>query len=102
MGLNGRQKNKLKELGCTASHLEAMRQAIHFNKTNSRCAPFLFLYLPSSSFLFLPVSSFMSLPFFLYLPLPSFVSLPSFLFSLPSSSFNCLHLPSFNLFFLYV
>lgn len=39
LGLVGRGgKNKLKEIGCTSSHLEAMRQAIHFNKTSSKYA----------------------------------------------------------------
>lgn len=36
LGLVGRGgKNKLKEIGCTSSHLEAMRQAIYNNRTNS-------------------------------------------------------------------
>eukprot|EP01031_Cornospumella_fuschlensis_P044144 gene44144-53967_t len=35
-GLVGRVKgNRLKEIGCTSSHLEAMRQAIFFNRTAS-------------------------------------------------------------------
>jgi GR25 family glycosyltransferase involved in LPS biosynthesis len=39
LGLVGRGgKNKLKEVGCTSSHLEAMRQAIYDNSTNSRYA----------------------------------------------------------------
>lgn len=39
VGLYGRsKKNKLKEIGCTSSHLEAMRQAIYENKTTSRYA----------------------------------------------------------------
>lgn len=36
LGLVGRGgKNKLKEIGCTSSHLEAMRQAIYYNRTDS-------------------------------------------------------------------
>jgi GR25 family glycosyltransferase involved in LPS biosynthesis len=39
LGLVGRGgKNKLKEIGCTSSHLEAMRQAIYHNKTASKYA----------------------------------------------------------------
>lgn len=39
LGLVGRGgKNKLKEIGCTSSHLEAMRHAIHHNKTASKYA----------------------------------------------------------------
>ena len=39
LGLVGRGgKNKLKEIGCTSSHLEAMRRAIYFNRSSSRYA----------------------------------------------------------------
>lgn len=39
VGLVGRGKtNRLKELGCTISHLEAMRQAIYHNRSSSRYA----------------------------------------------------------------
>lgn len=39
VGLLGRPKhNKLKEVGCTSSHLEAMRLAIFHNRTNSKYA----------------------------------------------------------------
>ena len=38
-GLVGRSNtNKLKEIGCTSSHLEAMRQAIYNNRSSSRYA----------------------------------------------------------------
>ena len=38
-GLVGRgNKNKLKEIGCTSSHLEAIRQAVYFNRSSSRYA----------------------------------------------------------------
>lgn len=38
-GLVGRGgKNKLKEVGCTSSHLEAIRQAVHHNRSSSRYA----------------------------------------------------------------
>jgi GR25 family glycosyltransferase involved in LPS biosynthesis len=39
LGLVGRGgKNKLKEIGCTSSHLEAIRQAVYHNRTNSKYA----------------------------------------------------------------
>lgn len=39
VGLVGRSKtNKIKEVGCTSSHLEAIRQAIYENRTNSKYA----------------------------------------------------------------
>ena len=39
VGLVGRGgKNKLKEIGCTSSHLEAIRQAVHHNRSSSRYA----------------------------------------------------------------
>lgn len=39
IGLVGRaKKNHLKEVGCTSSHLEAMRQAIYENRSSSRYA----------------------------------------------------------------
>lgn len=39
VGLVGRgKKNRLKEIGCTSSHLEAMRQAIYNNRSSSKYA----------------------------------------------------------------
>ncbi len=39
VGLVGRAKtNRIKEVGCTSSHLEAIRQAIYHNRTNSKYA----------------------------------------------------------------
>jgi GR25 family glycosyltransferase involved in LPS biosynthesis len=38
LGLVGRKKNNINEVGCTSSHLEAIRQAIYNNRSSSRYA----------------------------------------------------------------